>query len=297
MRFQAFVIVVIVVMLLGVIPAAAQGTGVIRGVVMRQNSGHRNIGGPVRGATVFLPETQESVITDSKGRFEFTGLEPGLYDLAVGAKKLGGISKKVWLYRPGEEKTIVIELRGPTVPIISETLDQVDMERYSAHLTALKEPPLCDGYADSTPGEDTYRFLWLRTHHNPMLIKLRILPDGTGVVTIKRTKGKGGEKPGKSVKPKTRNVDAMIVRMFLGHVETIEFWDLPTTFERQYRHPNGELSQITSEGGAQWIIEGRSQGRCHITDRRSPPYDGYRSLGMLFLSYMAKLDFSMMELY
>ena len=59
-------------------PIAAQETGAVRGTVIFQDSG-----APVAGAVVRIPAAGVSATTDAEGRFEFSGLAAGTYDLLV----------------------------------------------------------------------------------------------------------------------------------------------------------------------------------------------------------------------
>lgn len=64
---------------------------------------------------------------------------------------------------------------------------------YSAHLDAMEERPLRE--AVSTGGE-AYRFLWLRTFHRPVVIRV-VARNGQIVLETKETDGHGGYAPGR----------------------------------------------------------------------------------------------------
>src|SRR5271166_3874910 len=54
---------------------------------------------------------------------------------------------------------------------------------YSNYLQAFKEPRLFDR---SQPGSSqSYRFMWLRSFHKPVSVRLDVESDGTDVVTVK----------------------------------------------------------------------------------------------------------------
>lgn len=61
---------------------------------------------------------------------------------------------------------------------------------YSKHLKALEEPSLL-GLAKN-PSLQSYRFVWLRTFHHPVIVRLDIMADGTGDLTVKVASGAGG---------------------------------------------------------------------------------------------------------
>jgi hypothetical protein len=67
-------------------------------------------------------------------------------------------------------------------------IDDFRREWYTEHLAAMSEPALMAG-----PGE-TYRFLWLRSFHHPIAIRLSCT-NGTCQLAAVRTGGKGGYEP------------------------------------------------------------------------------------------------------
>src|SRR5260370_25638559 len=75
---------------------------------------------------------------------------------------------------------------------------------YSEQLRALKEPSLWE--LSKSPKTQTYRFLWLRSFHRPISVRLDIHEDGTGLLTTKATNGRGGYKPDALVMHETRAV-------------------------------------------------------------------------------------------
>src|SRR5215471_9631010 len=62
---------------------------------------------------------------------------------------------------------------------------------YSKHLAALSEPPLWK-VSRQHPAVEEYRFLWLRTFHHPLSVRLTVASDSAGTLTYKETSGKGG---------------------------------------------------------------------------------------------------------
>jgi hypothetical protein len=65
---------------------------------------------------------------------------------------------------------------------------------FAKHLRVMAEPSLSE--ATKYKLLVTYRFLWLRTFHHPIAIRLTIRRDGTGFLTGKMTSGHGGYEPG-----------------------------------------------------------------------------------------------------
>jgi hypothetical protein len=127
---------------------------------------------------------------------------------------------------------------------------------YGKHLTAMDEPSLFElrSHKDSC----VYRFLWLRTFHNPITVRLIIDNDGSGHLISKVTSGAGGYKPGDIAETLEKPVSAVQVSSFEKAIKGLGFWDLPTTIE------------VRGLDGASWIIEGVKDGEYHIVDRWCP---------------------------
>jgi hypothetical protein len=63
----------------------------------------------------------------------------------------------------------------------------LDEQWYSKHLKALQEPSLWN--LSGTQKSETYRFLWLRTFHHPISVRLDVNPNGTSTLTTKNHNG------------------------------------------------------------------------------------------------------------
>jgi hypothetical protein len=149
-----------------------------------------------------------------------------------------------------------------------DTLSGFRKQWYANQLSAMGEPILWD---TAPPQHDhLYRFLWLRTFHNPVAVRLDIPPDGTPTVTLKVADGQGGYSPGKLSVTRTFSVSSQAASRLLSELEGDGFWRLPTH--------GGTLGL----DGARWIIEGVRDGTYHIVDRWSPRGKA-RSLGVSFL--------------
>lgn len=61
---------------------------------------------------------------------------------------------------------------------------------YSFILKKLEEPPLFT--KAQNPSAEAYRFLWLRTFHNPIAVRMEVQPDGSSILTIKVADGHAG---------------------------------------------------------------------------------------------------------
>jgi len=167
---------------------------------------------------------------------------------------------------------------------------------YSDQLRSLKEPSLWE--LSKTQSTQTYRFLWLRSFHQPISVRLDISHDGTGVLTTKAASGQGGDKPGKLVTNKSRALTKEQTTWFLDRIEAQGFWSLPV-YEKVRRGvgPNGEATVEVGLDGAQWILEGINEGQYHVADRWSPRNGPLRTLGMIMLFDLAKLNIPHEDVY
>src|SRR5262245_45026270 len=97
---------------------------------------------------------------------------------------------------------------------------------YSAQLRALDEPSLFEKAKDSST--HSYRLLWLRTFGHPVTVRLDVMIDGTGKLTVKMSNGAGGYNPGKLIKNISRSVTQEQTGKFLEKIKALGFWELPS---------------------------------------------------------------------
>src|SRR3979490_3550192 len=128
--------------------------------------------------------------------------------------------------------------------------DQFLSKWYSKQLRALDEPSLW--LLSKTKKEEAYRFLWLRTFHRPVGIRIDVNADGTSRLTTKMTSGAGGYNPGHLVLNSTSSLTKEQTSLFLKRIKEQQFWELAPT-----RESGGD-------DGAQWILEGVNDGKYHI---------------------------------
>jgi hypothetical protein len=149
-------------------------------------------------------------------------------------------------------------------------LDSFKSRWYSEQLTALKEPSLFDARQNGTV--QSYRFLWLRTFHHPVTIRILIHADGSGTVITKMSDGAGGYKPGKLIVDKTESLSPDRVKKLGEKIQRLGYWKLP-------------LRDTNREGldGSQWVIEAVDHGTYHLVDRWSPENGPVRELGLYFI--------------
>jgi hypothetical protein len=154
---------------------------------------------------------------------------------------------------------------------------------YSDQLRALEEPSLLE--EANMQSRQSYRFLWLRTFHHPVAVRLDITPDGTGKLTVKIANGAGGYKPGKLIENKSPLVTQKQTDKFLQHVKDAGFWEL-SSYEK-----------TSGCDGAEWIIEGVKDGKYHVVNRWTPSKGPARELGMALAFELAQLKIPKDELY
>lgn len=156
---------------------------------------------------------------------------------------------------------------------------------YSMQLSALQEPSLF-ALAKNT-GAESYRFLWLRTFHHPVAVRIDHLPsDGSWVVFTKVASGAGGYSPGKLITNTSRKLTAEEAQSLLVKFQQDGFWSAPNPVDDQ-----------TGTDGSQWIIEGVKAGQYHVVDRWMPKNGPARNLGLFLALDLAKLSIPKNEVY
>jgi hypothetical protein len=145
-------------------------------------------------------------------------------------------------------------------------------EWFTRHMRAMKEPAL----SSITDSEEIYRFLWLRSFHHP--IGVRIWRQGEQYfLSAVELSGMGGSNPGTELKRKSRRATADEWDTFKQKLEGACFWDIDD--ERQQR----------GKDGADWIMEGLKEHRYHVSDVWSPTTGAYRD-ACIYLLRISELD-------
>jgi hypothetical protein len=157
--------------------------------------------------------------------------------------------------------------------------------RYSKYLIALQEPSLSS--RSKSGASESYRFLWLRTFHRPVSVRLDVGNDGVATVTTKMTSGVGGAGPGHLIESRTRRLTKKETDRFVNQVSESEFWKLPTH----------EDPVIGGPDGSQWVIEGTKNGKYHAVDRWSPKDGAVRILGLALAIDLGQLNLPAKEIY
>lgn len=156
---------------------------------------------------------------------------------------------------------------------------------YSKNLKALEEPSLLQK-ANASSAE-SYRFVWLRTFHHPVIVRVDIRADGRAELTTKVSSGAGGYEPGKLIENTSRPLTQQQTEKFLTTIQRLRFWDLPTH----------ETPFAVGCDGSQWIIEGVKGGKYHVVDRWTPAKGAVHDLGLAFVFGLAHMRIPKDELY
>jgi hypothetical protein len=138
---------------------------------------------------------------------------------------------------------------------------------YSEHLTVMEEPSLTCGALEDI---ETYRFLWLRSFHNPIVVRIFRRGDVYGLQAA-ILDGAGGYEPGHVSRRVTKELSRDQWRTVIGRLAEVQLWQMPT-----------RDNKIPGNDGARWVVEARFDGRYHIVDRWNGT-DGLESVGRLFL--------------
>lgn len=161
--------------------------------------------------------------------------------------------------------------------------DEFLSQWYSDELRTLDEPSLWE--LSKSKKEESYRFLWLRTFHHPIAVRIDIKADGSSQLTVKMTSGTGGFRPGHLVRNSKSFLTKEQTDSFLEKIKQHKFWELTPT-----REPGGN-------DGAEWILEGIKNGTYHTVDRWTPQDGPVRAIGLFMVNELAKLKIPAEELY
>jgi hypothetical protein len=148
-----------------------------------------------------------------------------------------------------------------------EGSDEFRQRWYGKHLASMSEPSL----SCSRPTmSEAYRFLWLRTFHEPWAIRVERTATGAYLLAVE-TDGRGGYEPGRPSDSFSRTLDSRGWNAIAGCVQAADFWQMPLNDERR------------GEDGAEWIVEGLRGGEYRVISRWSPGSGPFHDLGRCFI--------------
>jgi hypothetical protein len=165
-------------------------------------------------------------------------------------------------------------------------LDESRRDWYSTFLSGLGEPSLWR-LSKTDPNARVYRFLWLRTFHHPVVVRLILNPDLTGLVISKIGSGAGGYEPGRLIRNSVSPTGSGATALFLTKIIDADFWSL-----------RSRKDEPTGTDGSEWIIEGVADGHYQVVDRWCPPdSEPVHLLGMSMLADLAALQIKPEDIY
>lgn len=125
---------------------------------------------------------------------------------------------------------------------------------YSKHLRAMGESVLFEKKLN----KEVFRFTWLRTFDNPIMIRLERKNDSINLF-YKMTSGAGGYDPGEIVIDKQKKSSINEWNEFMNLVDSCNFW-------------NTQPCTVLIEGtdGSQWILEGATNDYYNVVDKWTP---------------------------
>jgi hypothetical protein len=129
---------------------------------------------------------------------------------------------------------------------------------YSTTLRAMSEPSLSCG---SNTGDETFRFLWLRSFRPPIVVVVT-RSGARAELRAMELAGRGGQQPSAVKWRISRTLTRLQWEELSGTIGTRSFWGFQTTQPQEIPLVND---------GAQWILEGRQGNRYHVVDRQTPP--------------------------
>jgi hypothetical protein len=156
-----------------------------------------------------------------------------------------------------------------------------------AALEAIEEPSLYLASHGADPRPNAYRFLWLRTFHEPVAVRLALAQDESGTLVLKVTDGQGGYGPGDLQVHRQEAVTPEELADILDRLERTGFWHLPT---------RSATARIGMDG-ARWIVEGAREGRYHVVDHWSPGEGDLFREAALALVRLAKVPLDLDDVY
>lgn len=163
-------------------------------------------------------------------------------------------------------------------------LDRFVSGWYLHQLRALGEPSLLE--SSKVPSTESYRFLWLRSFHHPVAVRLDVQKDGTGLLITKIASGAGGYPPGKLISDKKTSLDQGEVRRAVARINGSGFWSRPS-YDRER----------AGNDGAEWVVEAGVHGKYHLVSEWTPKNGPIHDIGEIFLFELAKINVPNDEMY
>lgn len=151
----------------------------------------------------------------------------------------------------------------------SARLERSRNDRYSRHLGSIGELPL-------KPSRDSrvYRFLWLRSFHRPISVRVALDEGGARVVATEFDGPDGYGSSGRVLRRQETALTARQAEAFENALRAEGFWTVP---------PHDDQRDRNILDGAEWVIEAATT-QYRVVTRRSPKNDPTRAMGERFLA-------------
>jgi hypothetical protein len=163
--------------------------------------------------------------------------------------------------------------------------DHSDQAQIAQYLVAMHEPILC---CKSRAAHRFIRLIWLRSFHQPVVLRLEEIKPHRWVLVTKMTSGAGGYKPGTLSLNRTEPVSESDALEVLGAAGSA-FWTQPVRINPLDEAFGSDEVVITTDG-ATWLIEAGIEDRYKVAERQSPTEGPNWTIGKLLLA-LAKQDF------
>ncbi|HEX5057620.1 MAG TPA: hypothetical protein VFX02_14120 [Gammaproteobacteria bacterium] len=145
--------------------------------------------------------------------------------------------------------------------------------RYEEYMKAAKVYPLC---TTSSPDNEKYRFVWLRSHDNPIVVTM-IKDSGKAEVNAIRLDGGSDGKPGEVMETRMYLISLEEFERFKLYIDGMDFWNMK---------PMSRLGEGSAEAGgndSRWVLEGATNKRAHSVDRGSGIYGNFRDAALFLV--------------
>ena len=152
-------------------------------------------------------------------------------------------------------------------------VEQLKTEWYSSKLVALQENSLWE-VSQQQRSTEIYRFLWLRTFHHPISIRVTVTGRSAGELEAKETNGYGGfPESGRLIRDDKRILSKAEMELFFTKLDRLHLW-IPQ---------HGQENRGGTDG-AQWVLEAVRGGQYRILDVWGPEgSEPMRALGVAML--------------
>nr|QQZ49619.1 hypothetical protein JKL49_22365 [Phenylobacterium glaciei] len=152
-------------------------------------------------------------------------------------------------------------------------VDDIEAEWYQKFWRAAQEPSLYLASRTSPKTTLTYRFTWLRTFHQPVIVRVDETADGGWRLRAKQLSGHGGYSPGGVQK---------VVDRRLSDAEAAKL-RLTMSASRVFEQPQIGCQEGTD--GSRWLLEANDHGRYRYLNRWTPESGSVRETGLIMLGF------------